>query len=290
MEGKWVCSWNSGPSDQWDQWSLKFRNNTIEMEGEVCRFNKFGFCKYRKDRKKIHYIQDCKDLEDCKNVQNCQQRHPKVCKKFAAGKCRFGDDCDYSHQKTIKRNEQQKHNEKMDVLENKVDVMALKIHALETELFHIKQNKNNNTKEKENPNEKVLKALSRKVLELEGEIKRIKFNSVKNERSEGKGVSDQVKKKQIELGKVGSKQNFMDNEISFDHNDVKNSTSTPKKKKEIVLESEAKEEFLSCNKCNYKCKKGTILRKHMITKHEEHPCKECDMKLKTFMDLLQHFG
>ena len=26
----------------------------------------------------------------------------------------------------------------------------------------------------------------------------------------------------------------------------------------------------------------------MITKHEEHPCKECDMKLTTFMDLLQH--
>ena len=130
--------------------------------------------------------------------------------------------------------------------------------------------------------------MSRKVLELEGEIKRIKFNSVKSERSEGKGVSDQVKKKEIELEKVGSKQNFMDNEISFDHNDDKNSTSTPKKKKEIVLESEAQEEFLSCNKCNYKCKKGTILRKHMITKHEEHPCKECDMKLKTFMDLFQH--
>ena len=35
-------------------------------------------------------------------------------------------------------------------------------------------------------------------------------------------------------------------------------------------------------------KKATILEKHMITKHQEHPCKQCDMKLKTFMDLLQH--
>ena len=26
----------------------------------------------------------------------------------------------------------------------------------------------------------------------------------------------------------------------------------------------------------------------MITKHEDHLCKECDMKLTTFMDLLQH--
>ena len=46
--------------------------------------------------------------------------------------------------------------------------------------------------------------------------------------------------------------------------------------------------MLKCNKCSYKCKKETTLSKHMITTHQEHPCKECKEKLPTFMELLKH--
>ena len=36
------------------------------------------------------------------------------------------------------------------------------------------------------------------------------------------------------------------------------------------------------------CKKETTLSKHMITTHQEHPCKDCKEKLSTFMQLLKH--
>ena len=85
-----------------------------------------------------------------------------------------------------------------------------------------------------------------------------------------------------------------ENESYINHDDIKHSSSTPKNMKVKVnktkkdSERENKEQVLNCDICNYKCKKETLLKKHMITKHEENPCKECDMKLQTFMDLLQH--
>ena len=88
--------------------------------------------------------------------------------------------------------------------------------------------------------------------------------------------------------------NANENESYFNHDDIKHSSSTPNIMKVKVnktkkdSERETKEEFLNCDICNFKCKKETILKKHMITKHEEHPCKECDKKLTTFMDLVQH--
>ena len=85
-----------------------------------------------------------------------------------------------------------------------------------------------------------------------------------------------------------------ENESYINHDDIKHSSSTPKNMKVKVnktkkdSERENKGEFLNCNICNYKCKKKTLLKKHMITKHGEHQGKEWDMKLTTFMDLLQH--
>ena len=59
----------------------------------------------------------------------------------------------------------------MDIWNIKVETMALKKFALETELKDVKGKQN--LKEKETPSEKVMKALSRKVLDLESEIKEI---------------------------------------------------------------------------------------------------------------------
>ena len=40
--------------------------------------------------------------------------------------------------------------------------------------------------------------------------------------------------------------------------------------------------------CDYKVKKEATLQKHIITKHQDHVCKECKEKLPSFMDLLKH--
>ena len=106
--------------------------------------------------------------------------------------------------------------------------------------------------------EKVVKALSQKVLSLESELKELK-----NKSEEEKG-------------------------ISFNINDVKYSSSTPKDVKQKAKKGNSKEKLLTCTECSYKCKKEISMKKHMLTNHEDHQCKECKDKLPTFMELLRH--
>ena len=55
-----------------------------------------------------------------------------------------------------------------------------------------------------------------------------------------------------------------------------------------VEKLDSKNDMLSCNECNYVCKKEKSLKNHMLTKHEQHQCKECEEKLPNFMQLLKH--
>ena len=45
---------------------------------------------------------------------------------------------------------------------------------------------------------------------------------------------------------------------------------------------------IKCTRCNYETKKEATLKKHFITKHEDHVCKECEEKLPSFMELMKH--
>ena len=92
----------------------------------------------------------------------------------------------------------------------------------------------------------------------------------------------------METEKIELKENCSMNKVSFHNNDIENSCSTPKKKKHAEKEEPQKEEFLTCSKCSYTCKKGNTLKKHMLTKHKGHQCKECNKKLSTLVDLLKH--
>ena len=58
--------------------------------------------------------------------------------------------------------------------------------------------------------------------------------------------------------------------------------------KEKVMKDNSEEELLTCAECSYKCKKEKSMKKHIITNHEDHHCKECQEKLPTFMELLKH--
>ena len=118
--------------------------------------------------------------------------------------------------------------------------------------------------------EKVVHALTRKVLCLEDEIKDMKNKS--------------------ETSKEVINENPIAEESSFNHNDIKHSSSTPKANdvKEKVHKVKSKEELLYCKECNYKCKKEIYLKKHRLSTHGDHICNECKEKLPTFMELLKH--
>ena len=212
------------------------------MEGEICTYNKFGFCKFRKECKMIHFKEECKELEKCNNIKTCRKRHPRHCKKYASGQCMFKKDCAYTHQEPVKNLEQTE--------------MVAKVKQLET----------------------VVQALTRKVLSLEEEMTELR-----------------IKNKTIKVCEVNDieQQNISFNN-SIKHTSspvvkVKDSNSQAQERKDNSKESEVAGKF-SCTMCKYKTKKEDTLKKHMITKHEEHVCKDCNEKLSTFMALLKHIA
>ena len=73
---------------------------------EVCKYQKFGFCKFKESCKNQHLLEICKNLTSCVNLKSCHKRHPRVCRRFALEKvCSFGADCAYQHQEENGNNE-----------------------------------------------------------------------------------------------------------------------------------------------------------------------------------------
>jgi len=66
------------------------------MTAVQCKFNKFGFCKFREECHNSHKKEICGVLH-C-NEQDCDKRHPRPCRFYALYQsCKFGDDCAYLH-------------------------------------------------------------------------------------------------------------------------------------------------------------------------------------------------
>ena len=107
----------------------------------VCRYNKFGYCKFSDKCRFRHNNILCSD-KNC-NVFQCEKRHPKKCtfhRDF--GRCKFTTYCRYSHEK---QNDVIENNEKIKELENRLhavenkknDKNGDKIKKLETKLEDI---------------------------------------------------------------------------------------------------------------------------------------------------------
>ena len=68
------------------------------MELNVCRKNKYGYCKYGDLCQFKHVKEICND-SNC-NVFDCDKRHPRICRWFGEfGKCKFTSFCKYKHEK-----------------------------------------------------------------------------------------------------------------------------------------------------------------------------------------------
>ena len=66
----------------------------------VCKFNKFGFCKFNNMCRNEHVKELCEN-SSCK-VQICRLRHPKKCKFYSNfGRCKFGEWCSYEHTEKV---------------------------------------------------------------------------------------------------------------------------------------------------------------------------------------------
>ena len=68
------------------------------MNQNVCRYNKFGYCKLSEKCRFRHNNKTCTD-KHC-NIVNCDKRHPKICKyQRDYGGCKFMEYCSFNHDK-----------------------------------------------------------------------------------------------------------------------------------------------------------------------------------------------
>ena len=68
---------------------------TQNVRQNVCKFNKFGYCRYKENCRKMHVDKLC-DNPSCE-LSKCIQRHPKVCKWYRDHiRCKF-DPCKFTH-------------------------------------------------------------------------------------------------------------------------------------------------------------------------------------------------
>ena len=72
-------------------------SSAMEQENKICKFQKFGFCKFGAKCFFRHSKEVCQNV-NCA-IESCLKRHPNPCKFFfLTRKCKFKEDCSYSHQ------------------------------------------------------------------------------------------------------------------------------------------------------------------------------------------------
>ena len=106
------------------------------MEGEICLYSKYGFCKYKESCRKQNIKEVCDIIKTCRNLKCCSKRHPRVCKKFTVDNyCQFGNDCSYFHpNNTETKVSNYVLESKVEIMERNIEVMANTIINLEAKI------------------------------------------------------------------------------------------------------------------------------------------------------------
>ena len=107
---------------------------------EICKFEKYGFCKSKDSCKDYHPVEIFK-RQFC-SIGRCDQRHPQPSRYFRSGGCRFKDTCKYEYKEHVNTNElldkmhrleeeKKLQAERIDMLEKEKEVQAEKINNLQ---------------------------------------------------------------------------------------------------------------------------------------------------------------
>ena len=120
----------------------------------VCRYFKFGFCKYLEKCHYQHVKEECEN-HDC-DVKSCFLRHPKVCNYYKDyNRCKFGEWCYFKHVEKSKNSDTEILN-KIENLEkiieakdSAISILMNKIKRIEEKLFKDEKVVTENNDEKE---------------------------------------------------------------------------------------------------------------------------------------------
>ena len=231
---------------------------------QICRKNKYGYCKYGDKCRFRHENEKC-EKKEC-NIYDCEKRHPKICNyKRDFGRCKFTTYCKYDHEKPIdilenseKINKLEKKIENLQKISSQKDVGEVdkKIETFEQKLqILIKV-----IEEKDS----LINDLQKKQKNVETEFR--KETEVKNEEIESleKKIDMHLKNHEILEEKVNKL------EVSLKHNENK----------------------FKCKECKFTTGSEQGLKSHVTKKHKNDSCllscEKCDAKLQSKIDLKIH--
>ena len=236
------------------------------MKQNVCRYNKYGYCKFCDKCKFKHNNVKCVD-ENC-DVFNCEKRHPVACKYFRNfQKCRFPN-CAFNHD--IDTNEK-KLDEKLKRLENKVKENDQKTceKKFEIKLEEVKKKFEKDAQVKKKDFENTLEALEKdfenRLGVLEKQLKR---------------MVNCMNEKDLLINTLNTKVE----EIEKKQDKQQKETNNMKTKIEKLKVATKKEEIIKCPDCDFIASSKQGLKVHMKRKHtcktENNPekCDVCEEK------------
>ena len=242
------------------------------MTQNLCRYNKFGFCKFSDKCRFRHNNVLCKDKK-C-SVFNCKNRHPKICTYLRDfGRCKFTTFCKYNHEK------------QNDVKENSERIKDIEKKVIEIE-----------TKVKNPSNEDLAKTIDMKIETFENQLKHLR--KVIDEKD--KCISTLRKRLEMIGNKLNGdlKQNNKELETLIIENEKKLETINIKldKVEEIVRNREKK---FKCHQCNFMSESEQGLKTHISRKHKsenkkeenlDYPrsCELCEKEIKNIKEMKKH--
>ena len=205
---------------------------------EICKFNKFGFCKFRNTCFKKHENQKC-EKKNCK-IWNCSLRHPKTCRFFREYKrCKFGEFCKFSHDQLTEKNYSEDIGgmmEKLECLKKDIGVKDIEIARLDTEIKDLERGLNCKIMNLE----KIVRILQEEVAGLKKENEKLRFSL------KGSFLSEE-------------KNNL---------NDTENDDTERAKTDENIEKTSVVENEFICDKCGFIGKTEAGLKTHNTTKHK----------------------
>ena len=92
----------------------------------VCRYFKFGYCKFLKKCRLVHACEICQN-SSCE-IRCCSLRHHKTCKYFRDyRRCKFGEYCYFLHKENENENSVNEIRIKIEDNQKKIDVLEKQI-------------------------------------------------------------------------------------------------------------------------------------------------------------------
>ena len=205
---------------------------------EICKYNKYGFCKFGKTCFRKHEDQKC-EKKNC-NIWNCSLRHPKSCRFFKEFKrCKFGEFCKFSHDQLTAKNYSDEIGGMMEKLENLKKEIGTKNNEIERLDREIKD---------------LEKGVNGKIVNLE-KIVRILQEEVIGVKKENESLRASLK------GSLLSEKQNNINDTENDHTERAHSN-------EIKETTSVGENEYICDKCGFIGKTEAGLKTHNTTKHK----------------------